>query len=104
MTDPRLLTLSGELDVATRQSLRGAFAALAEVDEAIIDLRDVRYVDSASLAEFAWLADRFRKREARVVWIILPGSHVERVLQISGLVQTMAIVATPEAARAHFAA
>lgn len=99
MSEPRLLTLSGELDVATRQSLRSAFATLADVDEAIVDLRDVRYVDSASLAEFAWLADRFRKREAQVVWIIAGASHVERVLEISGLSQTMLIVATPEEAR-----
>lgn len=102
MSEPRVLTLSGELDVATRGSLRSGFASLAEVSEAIIDLRDVRYVDSASLAEFAWLADRFRRREADVVWVIAAGSHVERVLQISGLMQTMTIVATLAEAQERF--
>lgn len=99
MSEPRLVTLSGELDVSTRGSLKSVLATLGDAAEAIIDLRDVRYVDSAALADFAWLADRFRKREAEVVWIIAGGSHVERVLQISGLSQSMTIVATPEEAQ-----
>ena len=99
MSEPRTVTLSGELDVSTGGSLKSVLATLADAAEAVIDLRDVRYVDSSALAEFAWLADRFRKREAEVVWIIAGGSHVERVLQISGLSQSMTIVATPEEAQ-----
>ena len=53
MSEPRLVTLSGELDVSTRGSLKSVLARLVVAAEAIIDLRDVRYVDSAALADFA---------------------------------------------------
>ncbi len=78
-----LLTLNGSLDGATADQVRAAVrqAAGAGADEVVIDLTDLRFIDSSGLAALLE-ADRVLPRGASLV-----GSHgvVRRVLQVAAL-------------------
>jgi anti-anti-sigma factor len=79
------VALAGELDVADRDELRELLRPAEDADEAIIDLRDVRYLDSTALGCLIHLKKRLLERGAGPVILISPQPTVRRLLQISQL-------------------
>lgn len=74
------VTVIGEVDLATAPRLRGALEQAADTGNGIrVDLRAVRYLDSAGMAALF----EFSSRGMTVR--VSPGSIVARVLEISGL-------------------
>ena len=88
----------GELDIAGCDAVRAALDCLHA--PALIDLRNVRYIDASALHEFAKLA--FRIGPGRVTMVVAPG-HVRRVLLLVGFEQLFTIVDVirPSRARAN---
>lgn len=78
MKKPIVVAFSGELDIYAVEDVR---AALAAIDgPAIVDLTDVRFVDSSALTEFV----RLRKRVGDHVTLVVPSSNIRRALDIVG--------------------
>jgi anti-sigma B factor antagonist len=74
------VTVIGEVDLATAPRLRGALEQAAAVGNGIrVDLRAVRYLDSAGMAAL------FEFSSHGMTVRVCPGSIVARVLEISGL-------------------
>ncbi len=74
------VTVIGEVDLATAPRLRGALEEAAAAGGGLrVDLRAVRYLDSAGMAALFEFSSR--GMSVRVA----PGSIVARVLEISGL-------------------
>lgn len=91
MARPRVVSLSGDLDTYTLAATR---LLLSRVDSScVIDLRDVRIIDAATLGEFV----RLKKRIAphRVV-LAGPNRHVRRVLTVLQFDRMFEIVDRPE--------
>lgn len=73
-----MVVFSGELDIYAVDYVR---AALAAIDgPAIVDLTDVRFVDSSALTEFV----RLRKRVGDQVTLVVPSANIRRALDIVG--------------------
>jgi anti-sigma B factor antagonist len=97
-----VLTLSGELDLATAPELRKRLVAAVDsgTTRIVVDLREVTFMDSIGLA--AVLHARSRLRPAgRLALIATPGSYAQLVLEITGMPQALAIFADRDAAVAH---
>ncbi len=79
-----LLTLSGELDIATVPRLEQAVeSALAgSPRELIVDLRPLGFVDSSGLRQFILLEDR-AQREGWQLRLVRPGPPALAVFQIT---------------------
>jgi anti-anti-sigma factor len=74
------VTVIGEVDLATAPRLRAALEEAAGPGAGIrVDLRDVRYLDSAGMAALFEFASHGMSVQ------VAPGSIVARVLEISGL-------------------
>jgi anti-anti-sigma factor len=97
-----VLTLSGELDLATAPELRKRLVAAVDsgTTRIVVDLREVTFMDSIGLA--AVLHARSRLRPAgRLALIVTPGSYAQLVLEITGMPRALAIFADRDAAVAH---
>jgi anti-sigma B factor antagonist len=97
-----VLTLSGELDLATAPELRKRLVAAIDsgATRIVVDLRQVTFMDSIGLA--AVLHARSRLRPAgRLALIVTPGSYAQLVLEITGMPRALAIFPDRDAAIAH---
>jgi anti-anti-sigma factor len=95
-----LLLLSGELDLAAAAALRERTDG-ADVRGLVIDLGDVRFVDSSALRELLHAQLQADRRGARLVLVAVPAT-VQRLLEITGTRHMFDIVETHEAALARF--
>ncbi|MET0425388.1 MAG: STAS domain-containing protein [Actinoplanes sp.] len=77
--DRVVVTVSGEVDMATAEAMTRAATARAAT-AALIDLRAVTFFDSAAIHALLRLAERYG-----AAFEVLPSSQVHRVLEISGL-------------------
>jgi anti-anti-sigma factor len=104
MGDPRVqsIALSGALDLATERRLRADVSQAAGDPSRglVIDLRGVTFMESSTLAVLVH-ADRQFRRQGRVLACVVRQGPVERLLDVSGLRQTLAVFETPEEAAAH---
>ena len=92
-----VLSLDGELDMATAPLLQSAFedAHLAAPEMVLLDLRRLRFVDSTGLRII--LAARNRCRERGQQLAVTRGSEqVERLLSVTGMSQHLQTVAVPD--------
>lgn len=97
-----VLVVSGELDVATSDTLREALggAIASGAAEVWVDLTHVRLVDSAGLRVLLGAQTRLHGRSKSLA-VICPPGPVLRALEASGLDQSLAI--HPDRASAHAA-
>jgi anti-anti-sigma factor len=80
-----LLTLRGELDLATRETLHRSLQRAALTSRHIVvDLTDLDFVDAAGLSPFVE-ADRLLGRRSGRLTLRRPGGLVRRILDITGL-------------------
>ena len=73
-------------------------------EDLVLDLSSVRYVDSAGIDMLFRLAERLRRRRARMLVAIPAGSPLMRLAEIVGLPRAVEIHATVEGALAACAA
>lgn len=98
-----VITVTGELDMLTVPELRAALdGALAEDRSIALDLLDVTFIDSVSLA--AIVNTRRRQGEhGRLVVAVAPDSYSMLIFEIGGLESIVEIVHTRQEALARIA-
>ena len=84
-----MLVLSGELDMAVEQSLKGTIADLVDHHPcALAQLSDVSYSDAASLGLIMDARDVFRTRNGRLAFVCCQ-SDLLRALEMLGFTRRM---------------
>jgi anti-anti-sigma factor len=87
-----IVTVFGELDVATAPRLRAALEeALAADGEVEIDLRGCGFVDSSGIATLVWGAMQLKNRNRRLL-LLGARERVRRIFDLAGIAGHTAIV------------
>ena len=97
--DRVVLSLEGELDMATAPRLQSAIdePALAGISELVLDLRELQFIDSTGLRLILTALQSSRARGQE--FAITRGSpQVERLLSITGVAEHLRTIATPDQA------
>ncbi len=87
-----IMTIAGELDLVSAPRLRNAIAALRgdEIDDVIVDLAELSYIDSVGIGLL--VASRRRlDSEGRTFTVRNPAPQVLRLLEITGLVEYLGL-------------
>lgn len=95
--DRAILTLVGELDMASSELLEQALAAEDLVDEAmlVLDLQQLQFIDSTGLRVILTTLERCRERGQE--FAITPGSQqVQRLLSVTGVAEHLPTIATAD--------
>jgi anti-sigma B factor antagonist len=100
-----VLTVGGELDIATAPELRMRLNAAVEagLSRLVIDLRDLSFLDSVALATLLHARTRLGQ-DGRLAVVVAADSYVRLIFEIAGMPQCIDIFATREQAVAHVAA
>ena len=79
--------LSGEVDITQASALRKQLLSAVRNDDLalVVDLSQVRYIDSVGVSLLFELAERLEGRQLRFAVVIPPDGLVERVLKIVNL-------------------
>jgi anti-sigma B factor antagonist len=92
-----VVALDGELDIATTAMLESELEKVEGTEPAtlVIDLREVRFIDSTGLR--ALVAADYRAREAgRRVAIVRGSAAVERVFNLTRLDESLELIDSPD--------
>ena len=96
----RVVSITGELDQATADKLRGALreAIEGESSAVLIDMSDCGFIDSTGLGVIveAWKDLQARNGESAALSICCPATEVRRLLEVTGLDQVIEIRDTRE--------
>jgi anti-sigma B factor antagonist len=94
-----LLTVAGELDIATVPVVRERLSALIEggARRVVVDLRDVSFMDSTGLAAFIHAKMRLGD-EGRLTLVMEADSYARLIFEVAGLVGVLDVVDTLDAA------
>ena len=97
-----VLTVAGELDVATVPHLRARLRAALDggVRGLVIDLRPLFFLDSVAVAALLQAA-RTLGDDGRLAVVVAPDSYIRMVFEIAGLPQCLDVVETLEEAVAR---
>jgi anti-anti-sigma factor len=89
-----LVTIAGELDIATVALVRERLAALAEAGarRIVADLRDVAFIDSTGLAAFVHA--KVRQGDGSITLVMEPDSYARLIFEVAGLVDVIDVVDT----------
>jgi anti-sigma B factor antagonist len=100
-----IITVSGELDIATAPSLRDQLTAAIEAGRhrLVIDLSAITFLDSVALAAIVHAKQRLPE-EGKMALAIDPSSYVMLVFESGGLPQILDLVETREQAIEHVSA
>jgi anti-anti-sigma factor len=88
----RVLTLRGELDLATAPELERSVAAVHAGDQLVLDFGDVTFVDSSGLRSLVLVAKMRQRSNQPKVLIRGPSTAVRGVLDMTGVVALFRIV------------
>jgi len=90
-----LVTVVGELDVATVPALRGPLDAALDsgVRRVVIDLHELAFLDSIAVAALLQVRRRLGPG-GRLAVVVAPDSYTRMVFEIAGLPRSLDIVAT----------
>ena len=83
--DQTVVSVAGECDLSTREQFSSTL--LAAVDEApvvLVDLLDLRFIDSTGLHAIV-LAHQAAQRQGRHLYLVNAGGAVARVLELTGV-------------------
>jgi anti-anti-sigma factor len=89
---PTLVTVAGEIDIASAPALRRHLLSLPNCST-ILELSGVKLLSAAGLTELVYLHDRLTRAGARLALAAAP-RLVRRVLAITGLDDTMMLADT----------
>ncbi|MBV8150486.1 MAG: STAS domain-containing protein [Candidatus Eremiobacteraeota bacterium] len=85
--EPRLVKLSGELDLSRHREVQNVFAACPpDAPTVLIDLRNVAYLDSLAIAELVIFRRTAAGRGQRTAALI-GNEQVRHILQLSGITE-----------------
>jgi anti-anti-sigma factor len=91
-----LLTVSGELDLATSPALEAELErASAGPELVILDLRGVTFMDSTGLSLLV-KAQRRAQDSRRRLAVVKGGPQVERLLTLTGVADRLTLIDSPE--------
>lgn len=95
--------LNEDLDAANAATVHRELAAALGPDALtlVVDLSDVRYVDSAGIDVLLRLGDRLDRRRAKLALVVLESSQLRRLFALVGLADAIAVHATVEEALAR---
>lgn len=79
-----VVTVSGELDVASNQVLERTLARLREVDLVVVDLRRLTFIDSTGLGVLV-RAHQLAREQGRRLGFVRGDGQVNRLLSLTGL-------------------
>lgn len=90
-----VLTVSGELDIATAPALRDHFTAAIEAGKRrlVIDLSELSFLDSVALATILHAKQRLPE-DGKMAVVIDPSSYVMLVFESGGLPKVLDLVET----------
>ena len=88
-----VLTVAGELDIATVPVVRDRLAAVTDAGarHVIADLREVTFMDSTGLAAFIHAKMRLGD-EGHLTLVIEPDSYARLIFEVAGLVGVLDVV------------
>jgi anti-sigma B factor antagonist len=88
--------LDGEVDVSVAPALmeRLRDAVDSDVDQVVLDLSGLTFIDSSGLRMILVLADRLRERRRALVLVVPETGIVRRVLSVSGVDIVVPVVAS----------
>jgi anti-anti-sigma factor len=100
----RVLTVAGELDIATAPELRAHLDAAIDggTSRLVVDLRPLSFLDSVALATLL----RARRRlgdDGMMAVVAAPDSYVRLILEVAGMPHCLDVFETREHAIAHVA-
>src|ERR1700733_328866 len=96
-TDRVVISLNGELDMASAPLLQAALES-AEADKApalVLDLRELRFMDSTGLRIILWARERLHSRGQEFA-LTVGSSQVQPLLSLSGVGEHLRVIATPD--------
>jgi anti-anti-sigma factor len=95
--------LEGEIDLANADVVRSGLARAATNDilGAVIDLTETAYMDSAGINVLFQLRERLRVRGAEMRLVVPPGSGAHDALRYAGVLESVAICDSVDAALAE---
>ena len=90
-----LLTVAGELDIATVPVVRERLSAIADAGarRLVVDLRGVSFMDSTGLAAFIHAKMR-QEDEGAMTLVMAPNSYPRLIFEVAGLVGVLDVVET----------
>ena len=90
-----LLTIAGELDIATVPVVRDRLAAVTDAGarHVIADLREVTFMDSTGLATFIHAKMRLGD-EGHLTLVMEPDSYARLIFEVAGLTGVLDLVET----------
>ena len=91
------ITVSGEIDLSNSAAVeRQILDAIPNVlDEVVLDLSGLDYIDSAGLRLLFTLGMRLRTLQIAVVLVVPEDSPVRRMIEIAGVAEAMSVRSTP---------
>ena len=102
-TEPAVIRLTGEIDIATRHEMRLAFQSARDKPLVIVDMSGLDYIDSTAIDELFKAERQARTGGGRLV-VVTRNQRMVRLLSIVGLTSLVPIVETVAAAHDVLAA
>ncbi len=91
-----VVVASGEIDIASSPDLRAALLEpQADAETLVLDLREVTFIDSSGLGVIVGQHKRAQEDRHRFAVAVAPASPINRILNLSGLVKVLDIIADP---------
>ena len=86
-----VVALDGELDLGVLEVLDEALAERPhDATGVVVDLTELAFVDSAGIQALVAARDALEKAGQPNAFVVVPGSNVERILQMTGLLERLA--------------
>jgi anti-sigma B factor antagonist len=82
-----VMALIGEFDISSRDRLNAALERLNDVDNVILDLTEVRYLDSTAIGEFIHLHKVRKAKDLQRETIVIPNDALRRIFDILRLAE-----------------
>ena len=82
---PLIVSLEGDLDISQRDTLDWTLKPAVFADPVIVDLTNVRYVDSTALTAFVRLRKARIEKRLQPELYVIPSIHVRKVFEITQL-------------------
>ena len=96
--DAAVVAVSGELDLDSAEKLRALLLSPpAQAETVVLDLRQVTFIDSSGLSVVVGHHHRSKTERFRFAVAVGGAPAVERLLDLTGLRGTLAIVQDPDA-------
>lgn len=93
-----LMTMIGEFDISSRMRLGGALNRLRDATNVILDLTEVRYLDSTAIGEFIRLHKVRKAKGFPREIVVLPNEKLRRIFDILNLAEVFTIAGSLEQA------